>query len=184
MNELMQPECAKMAAMAEPTSKDRFEAIYRAMVPTVHRFVVTRLGASEAEDVVAEVFHAAAVAFTDGRSHQVTDAWLMAVARNKVIDRWRTAERRSAIALRNRGRRDDYVEFPHDWAADPRREQVLAALDRCKPAERTLLVLHYLDGIPAPELAPVLDCSVSAVESRLARARRSFRQFYDPEVQT
>ena len=128
------------------------------------------------------MFHAAAVAFTDGRAERVTPAWLMAVTRNKVIDRWRTAERRSAIALRNRGRRDDYVEFPDDWTADPRREHVLAALDRCKSDERTLLVLHYLDGMPASELADAMGCSISAMESRLARARRSFRRFYTPEV--
>jgi RNA polymerase sigma-70 factor (ECF subfamily) len=158
-----------------------FERLYREMLPTVHRFASTRLGEAEAEDLAAEVFHAAVVAYGDGREHQVTPAWIMAVARNKVIDRWRSAERRSAIALRNRVRKDDLVTFPADWSHDERRDDVLAALDRMRPAERSLMVLHYLDGMTAAALSEVLECSVSAVESRLARARRSFRTNYQPE---
>lgn len=178
----MRSTCAKLNEMSSPPDAARFEALYREMVPIVHRFAANRLGKADAEDVTSEVFHAAAVAFTDGRAERVTPAWLMAVSRNKVIDRWRIAERRSAISLLNRGRHDDYVEFPADWTADPRRENVLAALDQCKPRERTLLVLHYLDGMPASQLAETMDCSISAMESRLARARRSFRKFYAPEV--
>lgn len=182
MNLSMRPACTKVDSMTGPPDRARFEALYRAMVPTVHRFVANRLGESEAEDVVSEVFHAAAVAYTDGRADQVTNAWLMAVARNKVIDRWRRAERRAAIALRNRTRAEDQMAFPADWTADPRRERVLAALDRCTPAERTLLVLHYLDGMPVAALAEEMQCSVSAMGSRLARARRSFRTVYGSEV--
>lgn len=178
----MRPTHAKLSEMEPAGGTERFEALFREMVPYVHRFAATRLGETEAEDVTSEVFHAAAVAYTDGRVERITPAWLMAVTRNKVIDRWRMAERRSAIALRNRGRHDDYVEFPADWAAEPRRENVLAALDRCKPSQRTLLVLHYLDGMPAPELAKAMGCTTSAMESRLARARQSFRKFYTSEV--
>ena len=178
----MQPACANLEVMPGEPSTARFEGLYREMLPTVHRYAANRLGESEAEDVASEVFHAAAVAYTDGRDAHVTPSWLMAVARNKVIDRWRTAERRSAIALRNRARKEDLVAFPADWTADPRREQVLAALDRCTPAERTLLVLHYLDGMSSRMLAEEMSCSVSALESRLARARRSFRKLYEGEV--
>ena len=160
----------------------RFDELYRDMLPTVHRFAANRLGEDDAEDLASEVFHAAAVAFTDGRQDQVTPAWVMAVAKNKVIDRWRMAERRSAITLRNRAREEDFMDFPPDWNTDPRREDVLAGLDKMKPAERSLLVLHYLDGMPAPALSEALGCSLGAMESRLARARKSFRRLYRPEV--
>lgn len=162
-------------------ARSDFERLYREMLPTVHRFAATRLGEGEAEDLAAEVFHAAVVAHGDGRAQQVTPAWIMAVARNKVIDRWRSAERRSAIALRNRVRREDLVTFPANWSDDERRDEVLAALGRMRPADRSLIVHYYLDGMTASALAEVLECSVSAVESRMARARRSFRSRYQPE---
>lgn len=160
-----------------------FEELYRAMLPAVHRFAVTRLGDAEGEDVTAEVFHAAAVAFTDGRQEAVTPAWIMAVARNKVIDRWRKASRRSAIGLRFLPRASDLTEFPPDWNEDPRREDVLCALNNLAESDRTLLVLHHLDAMTAPEIADALGISVSAVESRLARARRRFRSHYRPVAQ-
>ena len=152
------------------------------MLPTVYRFTTARLGTAEGEDVTGEVFHAAVVACTDGRREAVTPAWLMAVARNKVIDRWRKAERRNAITFLHRKRATDLMSFPEDWADSSLREAVLTALDRITPRHRSLLVAHYVDGMPVPELADLLDQSVPAVESALARARRSFRAHYDPEV--
>lgn len=165
----------------ESSSHDEFEVLYRANLPMVYRFASSRLGATEGEDVTAEVFQAAAVAFTDGRDSIITPAWLMSVTRNKVIDRWRKASRRSAIALRYSPRREDLAVFPPDWAEDPRREDVFKALDSLTPSDRSTLVLHYLDGVPAPELAAMLDISVSAMESRLRRARRRFEARYKPE---
>ncbi len=160
---------------------DAFEAVYRSMLPTVYRFCTARLGRAEGEDVTSEVFHAAAIAWSDGRRAQVSDAWLMAVARNKVIDRWRKAERRDNLAHLVRPRRDELIEFPADWQATPRRAQVLGALDALSPRHRRLLIAHYVDGIPVPELAEQLGLGTSAVESALARARRAFRRHYPGE---
>lgn len=166
------------------SSIEQLEALYREMLPQVHRFASSRLGTEEGRDVASEVFQAAVFAFADGRAGNVTPAWLMAVTRNKVIDRWRQAERRSVISLRILPRKSDLTEFPEDWYDEPHREAVLTALGRLAKKDRGLLVLHYLDGIPAPELAASLDVSVSAIESRLARARRKFRSFYEVETAT
>ncbi len=166
----------------DPAVEASFEELYRTMLPTVYRFATARLGSVEGEDVAGEVFHAAVIAYTDGRRDAVTPAWLMAVARNKVIDRWRKAERRNAITFLHRKRPTELMSFPADWAESPQRGAVLAALDRLTPRHRNLLVAHYVDGVPVPELAELMDRSVAAIESALARARRSFRAHYDPEV--
>lgn len=170
-----------MSPDLEPPELDAFEHLYRAMLPTVYRYATARLGRSEGEDVTSEVFHAAAIAFVDGRREQVTDAWLMAVARNRVIDRWRKAERRSALAHLVHRRQDEQVAFPEDWTSTTTRERVLDALDSMTSRHRGLLVAHYVDGIPAKELAEYLGTTASAVESALARARASFRRHYDDQ---
>lgn len=157
------------------------ERLYRRMLPTVYRFATARLGRSDGEEVTADVFHAAAIAFVDGRRTQVTDAWLMAVTKNKVIDRWRKAERRGALAHLVRPRREDLVDFPDHWSAATQRDDVLDALDRLSSRHRALLIAHYVDGIPIPELAGHLDMSVAAVESAMARARRAFKHHFDPD---
>lgn len=169
--------------MTDVTTSDdlaRLEALYRANVQRVYGFAVNRVGHDDAADVVAEVFHAAALAARDGRLDAVTPPWLMAVARNKVTDHWRRAYRRKARAHLAEARGEDLVHFPDEWTQDPRRSQVIAALDQLSDRDRGLLVLHHVDGVPVAELAEATGTSVSAVESALARARRRFRAHYQP----
>ena len=48
-----------------------------------------RVGTAGAEDIVADVFFAAVEALQSGRINQLTEPWMMGVARNKVMDHWR-----------------------------------------------------------------------------------------------
>lgn len=162
---------------------DSFESMYREMLPTVYHYCAARLGRSEGEDVTAETFASAAKAYTAGRSETITPAWLMAVARNKVIDRWRRAERRQAIAHLLEPREDELTALPESRLTDPHREEVLATLDALKPRHRTLLLLHHVDGMSVGEMAEHLGCTHSSVESALARARGAFKRNY-AEVRT
>lgn len=159
----------------------RFEALFQDNVRIVNAFASARLGRDAGEDVTSEVFHAAVVAYRSGRIDEVTTPWLMAVARNKVIDRWRSAGRRKARAHLVRESEDDLVSFPADWAEDGRREAVFNALTSVSGRHRMLLILHHVDGLPIAEIAAAIGQSDEAVESALVRARQSFRRHYRPE---
>jgi RNA polymerase sigma-70 factor (ECF subfamily) len=161
------------------SSNASFDALYDAEFGSVYRYARARVGHSDGEEVTAEVFHAAALAHADGQGSTVTPAWLMAVTRNKVIDRWRRAERHKAKRHLVWPREKDAVEFPEHWTQSGTREAVLGALDQMKTRHRTLLILHHVDGMSVPEIASALDESTRSVESALARARSSFRRNYD-----
>lgn len=166
------------ASVRAPEDERRLERLVRAEINAIHRYASTRVSAAEVDDVVAEVFHAAAVAYGDGRATVVDRSWLFAVARNRVIDRWRRASRRKAIVhLAFNGVERD-TAFPPDWTEDPRRTAVLAALNQLQPRHRILLILHHVDGVPVRELAEQANESVHATESALARARGAFRRHY------
>lgn len=156
---------------------DALEEAYRTNVRAVYAYAAARLGRSEGEDVTAEVFHAAALAFADGRSADVTPAWLMSVTRNKVIDRWRRAERRMAKAhlLDESSEPPDPLSMTLDHE---RRDRVLDALSALNRRHRMLLVLHYLEQQPVPDIAAALGQSTASIESALARARARFRTEY------
>ena len=155
------------------------EALFRRELDAIYRYIATRVGPTEADDVVGEVFHAAALAYADGRHTDVTRPWLFAVARNRVIERWRRASRRKA--LNHLAIPSQQPHFPADWTEDPRRGAVLDALAQLPERHRTLLILHHVDGMPVRELAASTDQSERAVESALARARRGFRRHYREE---
>ena len=163
-------------ASAHSTSFDAFERVYHTNVDLVYSYAAARLGASEAEDVTSEVFHAAIVAWRDGRSAQVTPAWLMAVTKNKVIDRWRRAERRKAKA--HLLSVPDSLEWPDAWADPDHRRHVIECLDQLKPRDRVLLILRHVDGMSVSDIADEAGRTVTAVESQLARARSDFRRHY------
>jgi RNA polymerase sigma-70 factor, ECF subfamily len=54
-----------------------------------------------------------------------------------------------------------------------------AALERLGPHHRLALTLRYLDGLPVPEVARLLDRTLHATEALLVRARAAFRRAYD-----
>lgn len=160
----------------------RFESVFRTEIDRVHSYARARLGSSEADDVVADVFHAVALAVRDGNEAALAPAWIMTVTKNKVIDRWRAAQRRKVRDMRWFQReRHRLVELDR-WTDPGNREQVVATLDRLSDRHRILLVLHYVDGLSVPEIADDLGASASSIESALARARRAFRSEYRSEV--
>ena len=56
-----------------------------------------------------------------------------------------------------------------------RTHEVLEALG---PHHRAALTLRYIDGLPVPEVAGLLDRTVHATEALLVRARNAFRVAY------
>lgn len=153
-----------------------FEALYRQNVGAIYRYAASRLGIEEGEDVTAEVFHAAIRA--SQKRVDVNGAWLMAVAKNKVVDHWRKLERREKKLHLVWSDTRQQPE-PHEnlfTALD--RKNVLEVLERLSERHRLLLMLHYVDGYTAGDLAELAGGSVASVESALARARRSFRSHW------
>lgn len=160
------------------TRVETFEELYRGHVGEVYSYVASRVGRDEAEDITADVFHAAGRAVIRGDRGEVTPAWLMTVARNKVVDHWRRQERRHGKLhlFRAIGNSADPSERV---IADAESHLVIEALEKVSKRHRMLLMMHYVDGLTAPELADLLGLTVVAVESALARARRSFRSHFD-----
>ena len=148
-----------------------FEQLYLSTAPDIRRFVRSRVEYHEVDDIVAEVFGAAWLAAT--RQRQVDAAWLMAVARNKVVDQWRRGGRRKQLetALQN------HTVVASRIGADdsPRDAEVTHTLAELSPRHRYLLELRYSLGLTVREVARAVGQSERCVESALARGRRAFR---------
>jgi len=55
-----------------------------------------------------------------------------------------------------------------------------AAIASLPERQRSVLVLRYYEDLPEAEIARVLECSVSAVKSRLHRAMQALRKVIEP----
>ena len=165
-----------MSAQAEPAGRDPLVAVYRVGLPQVYGYLLPRCGSvAVAEDLTAETFMAAVAASRRGSPPAVTVAWLVGVARHKLVDHWRRiAREQRSLAVAEVGA--DALDDPWgDWFDA---EAAHAALSRLSAHHRSALTLRYLDGLPVAQVAAHFDRSVHATETLLARARAALRRVY------
>lgn len=144
----------------------RLEAIYPELLPIVYGYCRARLAPHDAEDVTAEVFRAAVERLHSDPHADLRPGWFIAASRSRIIDRWRHDSRWSARLA------DVEPTGPAPVIGDDD-PPVIEALDRISTVHRAVLVLHYVEGWSAREIGEALGRRPSAVDSLLARARRS-----------
>ena len=147
-------------------------SLYDEALPQVYGYQLVRCGQrADAEDLTAETFLAAVRAESDGGG-PTTVAWLIGTARHKLVDHWRRTEREErSLRLVEGG-----VADPWDVQLDALRAQQV--LDGLSVQHRAVLTLRYLDDLPVPRVAALLDRTVHATEALLVRARTAFRRLY------
>jgi RNA polymerase sigma-70 factor (ECF subfamily) len=155
---------------------DDLVAIYGRALPEVYGYLLLRCGGVVvAEDLTAETFMAAVDSIERGVAPVPTVAWLIGVARHKLVDHWRRAEREQRkLALV--ASESDEIDDPWPEVVDV--DAVRAALARLSAPQRTALALRYLDGLSVSEVALHVGRSLHATETLLVRARAALRRVY------
>lgn len=151
-------------------------AIYRRALPQVYGYLLPRCGSVViAEDLTAEAFMAAVAAMQQGAAPDINIAWLIGVARHKLVDYWRRQGRdeRSRATI---GQPDRDLDDPWEEVLD--RVALHTALAELNGSQRAALTLRYLDGLRVAEVAEHLGRSVHATETLLVRARAALRRTY------
>ncbi len=151
-------------------------AIYREALPQVYGYLLPRCGsAALAEDLTSETFLAAVEASRQGKLTEVSTAWLVGVARHKLVDHWRRLEREQrSLAAAEASSMD--VDDPWPELLDA--EAAYAALARLPVLQRAVLTLRYLDGLPVADVAEHVGRTLHGTETLLARARAALRRHY------
>ncbi len=152
-------------------------ALYDSALPEVYGYLVRRCdGTSVAEDLTSETFLAAVAAVQKGSVPTMTTAWLIGVARHKLVDHWRKRGRDErnlqAVAA-------EVTEADDPWDAHLDASVAHEVLGRLGAHHRSALTLRYLDGLPVPEVAEYLGRTLHATEALLVRARLAFRRAYE-----
>jgi RNA polymerase sigma-70 factor (ECF subfamily) len=155
-------------------------ALYDRALPHVYGYLVSRCkSAPVAEDLTAETFLAAVDAVQRRTIEDLSVAWLIGIARHKLVDHWRRLEREERV-LRLAYDEPEPADDPWDRELDAIRAQ--ATLGELLADHRAALTLRYVDGLPVPEVAEQLGRSVHAAETLLVRARAAFRRAYGGEA--
>ena len=138
---------------------------------------------TEAEDAAQDAMVKAIINLHTFDTERPFKPWLMRIASNTCTDRLR--RRKPTLSLDGMGE-DGAWEWQAGSDPSPERhllqreqqEQVQALLKTLSPLDRTVVVLFYWENLSYTEIVAATGLTVSAVKSRLFRARRALAQQY------
>lgn len=166
---------ADLLARAATRDQAAFAALVDRHFPVVHRVVWRMMnGHADAEDVAQEAFLRLWREPAQVREAGALRGWLIRVASNLVMDRFRTKPMQEI---------DDGFEIADERSTAEEsldRSRAVATIDAAVAGlperQRLALTLVHFEQMTNIAAAAIMEVSVDALESLLARARRSLKQ--------
>jgi RNA polymerase sigma-70 factor, ECF subfamily len=150
-----------------------FERLYRRYGTHVYRYAYGVLrNRADAEDVTQTTFMNAFRALERGEDPRSPLNWLISIAHNVCLQRFRTSSRRPQEVELDYDVADALVDEDDGPGAD----DIRRALGHLAFNQRAAIVLREIEGRSYAEIAEVLGVSMSAVETLIFRARRALRE--------
>lgn len=171
---------AVLVARAQAGETEAFGRLFDAYYDKIFRFVYYKVYQKEtAEDITSDVFHKALTKLSSFSSDKgVFSAWLYRIARNAVIDHYRTNE--TTVTL----------EDTFDVGFDERTPEVLDALSDLKRVseyletltakQREIITLRIWEGLSYREIAELVDGTEDGVKMAFSRSIRELRSKCGP----
>jgi RNA polymerase sigma factor (sigma-70 family) len=183
-------DAAALARMAD-SENNLIAAVVRSETPRLRAFVrrqVADLG--DVEDILQETFSELVAAYRLMKPIEHVAGWLMRVARNRVVDRFRSRSRQAAIlgAAPTQGADTEAERVLDEWlvpvadgpdAAYTRAvlaDELDAALDELPAAQRAVFVAHEIEGRSFKQLAQETGLSINTLLGRKHAAVRHLRR--------
>lgn len=161
----------QLVACAQAGDIDAFEALVRAHERSVLQVALAITGNdADAADAWQETIIACWRSLGTFKGKSSFKTWLTAIAVNEC--RGLLRKRRATVTL---DERVGNVAAPSATEANLEFRESLALLDE---KYRSVMVLHYVQGFKAREIAEILRISVTAVTTRLARGRKQIEAYH------
>ncbi len=156
------------------------DELFQRYAPVLLRVLGSGLrGRTESQDLLQQTFlqlHRARFDFKQGARVR---PWLFTIAMNLKREHFRRVQRRPEAALELDGRSDP-AESARGHARLEARQAVILALQQLPPDQAEVIALHWLEGLPFPDVAEVVGASLSAVKVRAHRGYAAMRAILQP----
>ena len=152
----------------------------------VYRFIGDR---SQAKDLAQEVFVRVWQAAKTYKPTAKFTTWINRITANLCLNELKSSSRRKWISnFSGEEGRETGIEILADESSSAedlllvreRSRQIADALQSLPENQRMAVILKKYDDLPYQEIAGILNCSVSAVESLLIRAKRNLHEKLAP----
>ncbi|MFA4998914.1 MAG: RNA polymerase sigma factor [Candidatus Paceibacterota bacterium] len=160
--------------------RKEFSKIYDKCIDKIYRFIFLKVNSQEvAQDLSSETFLRGWEAYKNNPKIDNPSAFLYRIARNLVIDHYRQKDRNQfvspdAVAIADP---DPGMEEKAIFNSDLDRIKVVLA--DLKEDYQNVIVWRYLDDLPIPEVAKMLEKSEDATRVTLHRALKALKDEID-----
>jgi RNA polymerase sigma-70 factor (ECF subfamily) len=161
--------------------REAFADLYDEYMPKVYRYVSYRVNdVAVAEDLTSMIFEKALTKFHDYRADKgAVSTWLFTIARNTVIDHYRTEGRKKTVPL------DSLIDT---YGSDPpageeldrqrKRLRLKECLSRLSPKAREIISLKFGTELKNRQIAVALKISETNIGTILYRAVQQLRNCF------
>jgi RNA polymerase sigma-70 factor (ECF subfamily) len=172
---------------AQHGSDEAFTRIVETYQTPVYNLCYRMLGDSDAaEDAAQETFLRVFQHIQRYDQKRPFATWLLSIAAHYCIDRLRR-RKLPAFSIDEADESEAGYELPDTAAPDPEvesikkedRNRLQGLLHHLDATDRAAIVMRYWNDLPEAEIAESLNLSVSAVKSRLHRARREMAGLWE-----
>lgn len=161
-------------------NRDSFGIIYSHYVPQIYRFVFFKVSSKQiAEDLTHEIFLSAWQNIKNYKQKEFPiSSWLYQIARNKVIDHYRTDKKN--ISIDTEDFNEDSLGFYEQKNPDVSFsiEKIKSLIKFLKPEYQDVIIMRYVEDLDSKEIAGVLNKSEGAVRLIQHRAINNLKELY------
>ncbi len=178
-------------AQAQQGSDEAFTQLVETYQTHVYNLCYRMLGEAEAaEDAAQETFLRAYQHLHRYDRKRPFGTWLLSIAAHYCIDRLR--RRKFSMSSIDQDEEEGGYELPDTDTPSPeseaiygeQRQQMQAVLKRLDSVDRAAIIMRYWNDCSEAEIAESLNLTVSAVKSRLHRARHTLAGFWQADTAT
>ncbi|MDD3301757.1 MAG: RNA polymerase sigma factor [Patescibacteria group bacterium] len=180
MAEILEENAAELASRAQTGDSQAFALIYDTFIKKIYDFVFYKTMHQQlAEDLTSQTFLKAWKNIAQFKGGNFS-AWLYTIARNIVVDHYRSQKEILAV--------EDFWDLKADddvlGEVEERLkiEKLQQGLARLKSSEREILMLRLWQGLPFKEIAVILGKNEGAAKMSFARAMESLKKEMPAEL--
>jgi RNA polymerase sigma-70 factor (ECF subfamily) len=174
---------SRLVEQAKSGDQEAFAQLYEACIERVYRYVFFRVSDQQtAEDLTSQVFLKAWEKLDHYRPKGPFLAWLYAIARNTVIDHYRT--RKQTVSLDDAAPvavqaddLDDVMELEFEM------ETVQAAMQELTAEQQEVLILKFIAEFNTAQIARRMGKSQGAIRALQMRALQTLAKLIDQDYQ-
>lgn len=174
----------RLVEKAKRRDQEAIAEIYYLYVDKIYKHIFFKVGHKmEAEDLTEQVFLKAIEALPRFNWKNVPfSAWLLSIARNLIIDHYRSKSRRPEVDIDGVPTLEDTKKDPYEAASNIlTRERIYQALKELTEDQRQVICLKFFSGLSNAEIAAILRRTEGAIKSIQHRGLKALKGLLQSE---